>query len=45
VPTSRIVLQIGTAEARQVLEALGKGDVDARLTQDAKAALGRLNQK
>jgi hypothetical protein len=34
--------RIGTPEARQVLEALGKGDAGARLTQEATAALRRL---
>jgi WD40 repeat protein len=35
--------RIGTPEARQVLEAVSKGDADARLTQEAKAALQRLS--
>ena len=34
--------QIGTPEARRVLEALGKGAEGARLTAEAKAALARL---
>jgi WD40 repeat protein len=34
--------QMDTAEARQFLEALAKGAPEARLTQEAKAALGRL---
>jgi WD40 repeat protein len=38
----QVLEQIGTAEARQVLEALAKGWPEARLTQDAKAALRRL---
>jgi HEAT repeat protein len=35
---------IGTDEARQVLEELAKGPPDARLIQEAKAALGRLGK-
>jgi hypothetical protein len=35
--------RIGTPEARLVLETLGKGDPDARLTREAKAALQRLH--
>jgi hypothetical protein len=35
---------MGTPEARQVLEALGKGAPGARLTQAAQAALGRLDR-
>jgi WD40 repeat protein len=37
-----VLERIGSPEARQVLEALAKGQPDATLTQDAKAALGRL---
>jgi hypothetical protein len=37
-----VLEQIGTPEARQVLEALARGAPDALLTQDAQAALGRL---
>jgi hypothetical protein len=33
---------IGTPEARQVLEALARGALDARLTQEAHAACHRL---
>jgi RNA polymerase sigma factor (sigma-70 family) len=34
--------QVGTPEARQVLDVLAKGTPEARLTQEAKAALRRL---
>jgi WD40 repeat protein len=34
--------QIGTPEARRLLEALAKGAAEARLTREAAAALGRL---
>ncbi len=37
-----VLEQLGTAEARQQLEALAKGAVHARLTQDARAALQRI---
>jgi WD40 repeat protein len=36
---------IGTAEARQYLETLTRGATEARPTQEAKAALERLNQR
>jgi hypothetical protein len=36
---------MGTPEARQVLEALGKGAPGARLTEAARAALGRLGRR
>jgi hypothetical protein len=36
---------MGAPEARQVLEALGKGAPGARLTQAARAALGRLDRR
>jgi hypothetical protein len=35
---------IATPEARQVLERLTAGAADAQLTQNARAALGRLNR-
>jgi hypothetical protein len=37
--------QIGTPEARQVLESLAKGTPEARLTQEAKASLKRLARR
>jgi RNA polymerase sigma factor (sigma-70 family) len=37
-----VLEQIGTPEARQVLEALGKGAPEAHLTQQARASLKRL---
>jgi hypothetical protein len=37
-----VLEHLGIAEARQQLEALAQGAVHARLTQDAKAALGRI---
>jgi hypothetical protein len=36
---------MGAPEARQVLEALVKGAPGARLTQAARAALGRLDRR
>jgi hypothetical protein len=36
-----VLEHIGTPEALQVLQGLAKGAAEARLTQDAKAALGR----
>jgi RNA polymerase sigma factor (sigma-70 family) len=39
-----VLEQIGTSEARKVLEALARGEPDNRLTQDAKAALERLGR-
>lgn len=36
---------MGTPQARQLLEALAKGDAPARLTREAKAALARLGPK
>jgi hypothetical protein len=36
-----VLEQTGTAEARQVLEALAKGAPEARLTQEARASLER----
>jgi dipeptidyl aminopeptidase/acylaminoacyl peptidase len=36
---------IGTAEAREVLKGVAGGAAEARLTQDAKAALGRLARR
>jgi RNA polymerase sigma factor (sigma-70 family) len=38
-----VLEQIGSAEARQVLETMAKGAPEAELTQDAKAALVRLH--
>src|SRR5204863_9403642 len=35
----------GTAEARRVLENLARGTPEAELTQEAKAALGRMDSK
>jgi WD40 repeat protein len=40
-----VLEQVGTAEARKVLETLAKGPADAALTRDAKAALERLSKK
>ena len=37
-----VLEQIGTTEARQLLETLAKGTPEAALTQDAQAALERL---
>jgi WD40 repeat protein len=37
-----VLERLGTPEARQLLEELGKGDKNAKLTQDAKATLKRL---
>jgi hypothetical protein len=39
-----VLERIGTPEARQVLEGLAKGQPDAALTQEAKAALARLGR-
>ncbi len=36
---------IGTAEARRVLEAISQGATEARLTQEAQAALQRLARR
>jgi RNA polymerase sigma factor (sigma-70 family) len=36
-----VLEQVGTPEARRVLEALGKGAAEARLTAEARAALAR----
>jgi len=38
----QVLEQIGTAEARRVLEALARGAADARPTQDARSVLQRL---
>ncbi|HEV3260521.1 MAG TPA: WD40 repeat domain-containing protein [Gemmataceae bacterium] len=38
----RVLEHLASPQARRVLQALAKGTPDARLTQDAKAALGRL---
>jgi hypothetical protein len=40
-----VLERIGTAEARRVLEALATGAAEARLTQEAKAALQRLGKR
>ena len=37
-----VLENIGTLEARQVLETLSKGAAEARLTQEAEASLKRL---
>ncbi|HEV3263770.1 MAG TPA: hypothetical protein VG013_43445 [Gemmataceae bacterium] len=37
-----VLEQIGSRESRQVLQALAKGAAQSRLTQEAKASLGRL---
>jgi hypothetical protein len=38
----QVLEHIGIAESRKVLETLGQGVPEARLTQEAKAALKRL---
>jgi hypothetical protein len=40
-----VLERAGTPEARKVLEALAQGVAEARLTREAKAALGRLTQR
>jgi WD40 repeat protein len=40
-----VLERLGTAEGRQVLEELSRGDPDAPLTRDARAALARLSRK
>jgi hypothetical protein len=40
-----VLEQIGTPEARQVLEVLRQGPAEARLTREAKAALTRLARR
>jgi hypothetical protein len=40
-----VLERIGTAEARQVLEAFAKGAPAARLTREAQAALDRLSRR
>ncbi len=40
-----VVEQAGTSEARDLLRELAKGDADDRLTQEAKAALKRLERR
>jgi WD40 repeat protein len=40
-----VLEQIGTAEARQVLETLAGGTAASRLTREAEAALGRLGRR
>jgi hypothetical protein len=39
----RVLEQIGSAEARAILQSLAKGSADARLTQEAKASLARVS--
>jgi HEAT repeat protein len=39
-----VLEHIGTPEARQILDILGQGSPAARLTQEAKASLGRLGR-
>lgn len=41
----QVLEQIGTPDARRLLDTLAQGAPEARLTQDAKAALGRLNKR
>ncbi len=41
----RVLTQADTPEARRVLESLAQGAPEARLTQEAKAALERLNNR
>jgi RNA polymerase sigma factor (sigma-70 family) len=41
----QVLERIGTAEARRALERLAGGVASARLTQEAKAALGRLDRR
>jgi Tol biopolymer transport system component len=40
-----VLERVGSAEAKDVLRGLAKGDESARLTQEAKAALGRLSAR
>jgi WD40 repeat protein len=40
-----VLEHIGTAEAREVLEALAKGDPEATLTEEARAAVKRLDKQ
>jgi len=40
-----VLIKSGTPEARDLLKELAKGDPEARLTQEAKAALDRLAQR
>ncbi|MHB1423975.1 MAG: sigma-70 family RNA polymerase sigma factor [Gemmataceae bacterium] len=40
-----VLERIGTSEARRMLETLGGGGADARLTQEAKASLARLSAR
>jgi WD40 repeat protein len=42
---AELLERIGTPEARQVLEALSKGDTDAWLTREARAAFQRLGRQ
>jgi hypothetical protein len=41
----QVLEQIGTREARQVLEGLAKGAAGGRVTEEARAALGRLDRR
>ena len=38
-----VLEEINTPEARQIIETLTKGAAHARVTQDAQATMGRLN--
>jgi hypothetical protein len=40
-----VLEHIGTVEARKVLETLAAGAEGARLTEDAKSSLARLNRR
>jgi dipeptidyl aminopeptidase/acylaminoacyl peptidase len=40
----RVLERVGTSEAREVLRALAEGSAKARLTQEAKATLERMNR-
>jgi WD40 repeat protein len=40
-----VLEHLGTAEARHLLETLAQGGAEARLTQDARASLGRLSAR
>jgi hypothetical protein len=40
-----VLEHVGTPQARELLETLARGTTEARLTQEAKAALGRLSRR
>lgn len=40
-----VLEHIGTPQAREILQSLGKGAPEARLTQEAKASLGRVEKR